>query len=177
MVISHSIESSFQHPWGLLARAYTLRFPQHPLLPYILGTQILSEERSTDGKITTTTRRVEVDYEAPGWLKKLAGVAAIQFIERTTINLADQSMTLHTVNETLFSSISLSEDCTYRRHPENPAWTQKEQRASLEIKISLLGFSSMIESFCMGLYVRRVRDARHAEESMIELARNTSLPK
>ena len=54
-----------------MLQAYERRFPVCPLVPQLLATDVLREEKSDDGAHHTVERRCTIDFEVPYILRKV----------------------------------------------------------------------------------------------------------
>jgi hypothetical protein len=52
-------------------------------------------------------------------------------LERTTVNPATETMVVQSCNVTGSSLMTVEETCEYKRHAENPQWTQYKQEARI----------------------------------------------
>jgi hypothetical protein len=56
----------YDHCWEQVVSSYMLRFPRHPRMPVVIGTQLLSDQIDSQSKVRNLVRRCTIDIEAPG---------------------------------------------------------------------------------------------------------------
>ncbi|EGG17029.1 hypothetical protein DFA_08010 [Cavenderia fasciculata] len=147
MVATHSFEPyTYECSVEMYLDVYWSRFPQHPLFPYILDSEVIEKKQNPDGT-ETVFRRTKLDVDAPGWLKSLFGLQYSYFIEEATIDRANRKVTIKTINETLNTKAKMEDITVYTVHPENPNWCCFTQTGNVELLVSALGFQKKIEKF------------------------------
>ena len=115
-----------------LLQAYERRFPVCPLVPQLLATDVLREEKSDDGAHHTVERRCTIDFEVPYILRKvliallhtptcsntrstpqITGQEVMYFIQRNELDWRARTLDIYTHNETFSSRIVIKEHCKY----------------------------------------------------------------
>ncbi|XP_069005839.1 SEC14-like protein 1 [Embiotoca jacksoni] len=153
----------FKHPFELIMAAYVRRFPNCPLIPVFVDSEIISQSQSEDGSKLITERRCMIDIDAPRLLKRIAGVDYLYFIQKNTLNRRDRTLHIEVHNETFSSRVIVRECCSYTAHPENEDWTCFEQTATLDIK-SFFGFETMAEKIAMKQYASSIKKGKEIIE-------------
>jgi len=167
---SSSLSTTLPFPWKKVVQAYNSRFPTHPSFPYVKGTTVPYQE-VLPNKEEQLTRIVDLDMGFPAWLKKTVGMEVFQVREDVAINEKERTMKLRTTNLTFYDKVRIYEECTYREHPDNPAWTQKELTAYLDIVYCRYHFCYLIknkvESFARDKYIARAQNAVKEELALL----------
>lgn len=93
--------------------AYERRFPSCELIPVFVGSDILREEITPDNRIHIVERRCKINVDAPYFLKKLAGVDFVHFIQINTLDRLARNLKIEATNESFSSRVSIKEYCSY----------------------------------------------------------------
>ena len=72
----------YKYPWEMVMAAYEKRFPLCPEIPILLESEQTENVTTEDGAITTIVRKCKINAEAPNWLKRMAGVKFLIFIQK-----------------------------------------------------------------------------------------------
>uniref|UniRef100_A0A6Q2YX85 SEC14 like lipid binding 1 n=1 Tax=Esox lucius TaxID=8010 RepID=A0A6Q2YX85_ESOLU len=153
----------YKHPFELIMAAYVRRFPNCPLIPIFVDSEVVKEEHSDDGAIVFTERRCKVEADAPRLFKRMAGVDYLYFIQKNTLNRRTRTLHIEVVNESFSNRVIVHEICNYTVHPENEEWTCFEQTASLDIK-SFFGFENAAEKLAMKQYANSIKKGKEIIE-------------
>ncbi|XP_041719540.1 SEC14-like protein 1 isoform X1 [Coregonus clupeaformis] len=153
----------YKHPFELIMAAYVRRFPNCPLIPIFVDSEVVKEEHSDDGATVFTERRCKVEADAPRLFKRMAGVDYLYFIHKNTLDRRERALHIEVVNETFSNRVIVHEICSYTVHPENEEWTCFEQTASLDIK-SFFGFENAAEKLAMKQYANSIKKGKEIIE-------------
>ncbi|XP_067313499.1 SEC14-like protein 1 [Pseudorasbora parva] len=153
----------YKFPFELVMAAYQKRFPNCPLIPMFVNSDIISECHSEDGATQVIERRCTVDVEAPRLLKRIAGVEYLYFIQKNSLDRRERTLHIEAYNESFSSRVNVFEHCCYTVHPENEDWTCFEQSASMDIK-SFFGFESTAEKIAMKQYAASIKKGKEIIE-------------
>ncbi|XP_056106667.1 SEC14-like protein 1 [Rhinichthys klamathensis goyatoka] len=153
----------YKFPFELVMAAYDKRFPNCPLIPMFVNSDIISECQSEDGATQVIERRCTVDVEAPRLLKRIAGVDYLYFFQKNSLDRRERTLHIEAYNESFSSRVSVYEHCCYTVHPENEDWTCFEQSASMDIK-SFFGFESTAEKIGMKQYAASIKKGKEIIE-------------
>ncbi|XP_055041247.1 SEC14-like protein 1 [Misgurnus anguillicaudatus] len=153
----------YKYPFELVMMAYERRFPNCPLIPMFVNSEITSEVQSDDGATQVTERRCTVDVDAPRLLKRIAGVDYLYFIQKNSLDRRQRTLHIEAYNESFSSRVMVTENCCYTVHPENEDWTCFEQSASMDIK-SFFGFESTAEKIAMKQYAASIKKGKEIIE-------------
>lgn len=153
----------YKYPFELVMMAYERRFPNCPLIPMFVNSEITSEVQSEDGATQVTERRCTVDVDAPRLLKRIAGVDYLYFIQKNSLDRRQRTLHIEAYNESFSSRVMVNENCCYTVHPENEDWTCFEQSASMDIK-SFFGFESTAEKIAMKQYAASIKKGKEIIE-------------
>uniref|UniRef100_A0A8C8MEY0 SEC14-like protein 1 n=1 Tax=Oncorhynchus tshawytscha TaxID=74940 RepID=A0A8C8MEY0_ONCTS len=153
----------YKHPFELIMAAYVRRFPNCPLIPIFVDSEVVKEEHSDDGATVFIERRCKVEADAPRLFKRMAGVDYLYFIHKNTLDRRERALHIEVVNETFSNRVIVHEICNYTVHPENEEWTCFEQTASLDIK-SFFGFENAAEKLAMKQYANSIKKGKEIIE-------------
>ncbi|EAL60965.1 hypothetical protein DDB_G0292832 [Dictyostelium discoideum AX4] len=175
MPASHTFPAyTYECPLEFYWEVYNKRFPNHPLFPFIIDSEIveqITEENGNEKRI----RKTKLEVDAPGWFKTLFDIKHSVFIEESYHDKANRKITIKTTNETLSSKAKMIDITVYEVHPENPNWCQFTQTGTVELLVSVLGFQKKIEKYVLDLYKSRYDESRELDKKMIELYREEIL--
>ncbi|KAN0022278.1 hypothetical protein ACTFIU_004454 [Dictyostelium citrinum] len=175
MPASHTFPAyTYECPLEFYWEVYNKRFPNHPLFPFIIDSEIveqITEENGNEKRI----RKTKLEVDAPGWFKTLFDIKYSVFIEESYHDKANRKITIKTTNETLSSKAKMLDITVYEVHPENPNWCQFTQTGTVELLVSVLGFQKKIEKYVLDLYKSRYDESRELDKKMIELYREEIL--
>lgn len=160
----------YKHPFELVMLAYERRFPTTPLIPLLVGCEVLLDEYSDDRGERFTERRFKLIVEAPYLIKKIIGVDFVYFLQRNELDSKNRTLEIESKNETFSNRVIVLEKCRYFVHPENPDWTCFEQNAELDVK-SFFGFESTIEKLAMKQYITNISKGKEILEHYVEVLR------
>ncbi|CAH0692090.1 unnamed protein product [Spodoptera exigua] len=150
-----SFQKSEQPMCNCEADAYERRFPSCPQIPVVVECVITDDSWSADDSQRQTTRRCQLNVEAPYLLKKMIGVDYIYFIQKNNLDLKKRVLEIEATNETFSSRVGVVEKCKYYVHPDNPEWTCFEQSALLDVK-NFFGLESTVEKIAMKQYAANI---------------------
>lgn len=139
----------------MVMAAYERRFPSCPQIPVVVECVITDDSWSADDSQRHTTRRCQLNVEAPYLLKKMIGVDYIFFIQKNSLDLKKRVLEIEATNETFAARVGVVEKCKYYVHPDNPEWTCFEQSALLDVK-NFFGLESTVEKIAMKQYAANV---------------------
>ncbi|XP_035439828.1 protein real-time isoform X2 [Spodoptera frugiperda] len=139
----------------MVMAAYERRFPNCPQIPVVVECLITDDSWSSDDSQRQTTRRCQLNVEAPYLLKKMIGVDYIYFIQKNNLDLKKRVLEIEATNETFSSRVGVVEKCKYYVHPDNPEWTCFEQSALLDVK-NFFGLESTVEKIAMKQYAANI---------------------
>ncbi|XP_050684538.1 protein real-time [Leptidea sinapis] len=155
-----------KYPFEMVMAAYERRFPSCPQIPVVLECVITDDSWSADDSQRHTTRRCQLNVEAPYLLKKMIGVDYVYFIQKNHLDLKDRQLEIEATNETFASRVSVVEKCRYYVHPENADWTCFEQSALLDVK-NFFGLESTVEKIAMKQYAANISKGKELIESFM----------
>ncbi|RVE45759.1 hypothetical protein evm_009607 [Chilo suppressalis] len=101
------------HPMIELLPAYERRFPSCPQIPVVLDCLITEDSWSDDDSQRDTTRRCQLNVEAPYLLKKMIGVDYVYFIQKNHLDLESRVLEIEATNETFAARVGVVEKCRY----------------------------------------------------------------
>ncbi|KAK5582176.1 hypothetical protein RB653_003759 [Dictyostelium firmibasis] len=175
MPASHTFPAyTYECPLEFYWEVYNKRFPNHPLFPFIIDSEIIeqiTEENGNEKRI----RKTKLEVDAPGWFKTLFDIKYSVFIEESYHDKVNRKITIKTTNETLSTKAKMLDITVYEVHPENPNWCQFTQTGTVELLVSVLGFQKKIEKYVLDLYKSRYDESRELDKKMVELYREEIL--
>ncbi|KAL1450539.1 hypothetical protein WDU94_002890, partial [Cyamophila willieti] len=151
-------------------QAYERRFPTTPLIPLLVGCEVLSDVTSEDASERITERRFKLIVEAPYLIKKIIGTDFVYFLQRNELDSRGRTLEIESKNETFANRVIVLEKCRYFVHPENSDWTCFEQNAKLDV-LSFFGFESTIEKLAMKQYITNISKGKEILEHYVEVLR------
>ncbi|OWR53158.1 real-time [Danaus plexippus plexippus] len=151
----------------ILEHAYERRFPNCPQIPVVIDCVITEDSWSADDSQRQTTRRCQLNVDAPYLLKKMIGVDYIYFIQKNHLDLKSRVLEIEATNETFASRVSVVENCRYFVHPENSEWTCFEQRALLDVK-NFFGLENTVEKIAMKQYAANIAKGKELIEIFMQ---------
>ncbi|XP_038220581.1 protein real-time [Zerene cesonia] len=152
-----------KYPFEMVMAAYERRFPSCPQIPVVLECVITDDSWTADDSQRQTTRRCQLNVEAPYLLKKMIGVDYVYFIQKNHLDLKSRVLEIEATNETFASRVSVVEKCRYYVHPENSQWTCFEQSALLDVK-NFFGLESTVEKIAMKQYAANIAKGKELIE-------------
>uniref|UniRef100_A0A5S6QP25 CRAL-TRIO domain-containing protein n=1 Tax=Trichuris muris TaxID=70415 RepID=A0A5S6QP25_TRIMR len=156
----------YKHPFELVMAAYEKRFPTCPMMPILVGSEVVNEQESADGSIKITERKCKLRVDAPYFLRKITGVEHVLFSQKNTLDKRNRTLTIEVNNISFANRIFMTEICRYYVHPENAEWTSYEQSACLDAK-SFFGFESVVEKIAVKHYSENVQKGKEILEAHI----------
>ncbi|CAF4931762.1 unnamed protein product [Pieris macdunnoughi] len=151
----------------IMFEAYERRFPNCPQIPVVLECVITDDSWTADDAQRHTTRRCQLNVEAPYLLKKMIGVDYVYFIQKNHLDLKGRVLDIEATNETFASRVSVVEKCRYYVHPENTNWTCFEQSALLDVK-NFFGLESTVEKIAMKQYASNIAKGKELIEEFMK---------
>uniref|UniRef100_A0A8D9A6R2 SEC14-like protein 1 n=1 Tax=Cacopsylla melanoneura TaxID=428564 RepID=A0A8D9A6R2_9HEMI len=164
----------YKHPFELVMLAYERRFPTTPLIPLLVGCEVLSDAYSEDSAERITERRFKLIVEAPYLIKKIISTDFVYFLQRNELDARARTLEIESKNETFSNRVIVLEKCRYFVHPENSDWTCFEQNAELDVR-SFFGFESTIEKLAMKQYITNISKGKEILEHYIEVLREEGI--
>ncbi|XP_045536545.1 protein real-time isoform X1 [Papilio machaon] len=156
-----------KYPFEMVMAAYERRFPHCPQIPVVIDCSITDDSWSADDSQRYTTRRCQLNVDAPYLLKKMIGVDYIYFIQKNHLDLRNRVLEIEATNETFSARIGVLEKCRYYVHPENPEWTCFEQSALLDVK-NFFGLENTVEKIAMKQYASNIAKGKELIESFMQ---------
>ncbi|XP_030029822.2 protein real-time isoform X1 [Manduca sexta] len=156
-----------KYPFEMVMAAYERRFPNCPQIPVVIDCAITEDSWSADDSQRHTTRRCQLNVEAPYLLKKMIGVDYIYFIQKNHLDLKGRVLEIEATNETFASRVGVVEKCKYYVHPENSEWTCFEQSALLDVK-NFFGLENTVEKIAMKQYAANIAKGKELIESFMK---------
>ncbi|XP_032517841.1 protein real-time [Danaus plexippus] len=156
-----------KYPFEMVMAAYERRFPNCPQIPVVIDCVITEDSWSADDSQRQTTRRCQLNVDAPYLLKKMIGVDYIYFIQKNHLDLKSRVLEIEATNETFASRVSVVENCRYFVHPENSEWTCFEQRALLDVK-NFFGLENTVEKIAMKQYAANIAKGKELIEIFMQ---------
>lgn len=156
-----------KHTFEMVMAAYERRFPSCPQIPVVVECVITDDNWSADDSQRTTTRRCQLNVEAPYLLKKMVGVDYVYFIQKNSLDLKKRVLEIEATNETFSSRLGVVEKCKYYVHPENPEWTCFELSAFLDVK-NFFGLESTVEKIAMKQYAANIAKGKELIDIFME---------
>ncbi|CAG9561602.1 unnamed protein product [Danaus chrysippus] len=156
-----------KYPFEMVMAAYERRFPSCPQIPVVIDCVITEDSWSADDSQRQTTRRCQLNVDAPYLLKKMIGVDYIYFIQKNSLDLRSRVLEIEATNETFASRVSVVENCRYFVHPENSEWTCFEQRALLDVK-NFFGLENTVEKIAMKQYAANIAKGKELIEIFMQ---------
>ncbi|XP_052753438.1 protein real-time isoform X2 [Galleria mellonella] len=155
-----------KYPFEMVMAAYERRFPSCPQIPVVIECAITDDSWSSDDSQRHTTRRCQLNVEAPYLLKKMIGVDYIYFIQKNHLDLKNRVLEIEATNETFSTRVGVVEKCRYYVHPENSEWTCFEQSATLDVK-NFFGLENTVEKIAMKQYAANIAKGKELIESFM----------
>lgn len=155
-----------KYPFEMVMAAYERRFPNCPQIPVVLDCSITEDSWSSDDSQRDTTRRCQLNVEAPYLLKKMIGVDYVYFIQKNHLDLKSRFLEIEATNETFATRVGVVEKCKYYVHPENSDWTCFELSALLDVK-NFFGLESTVEKIAMKQYAANIAKGKELIESFM----------
>lgn len=152
-----------KYPFEMVMAAYERRFPSCPQIPVVVECVITEDSWSADDSQRHTSRRCQLNVEAPYLLKKMIGVDYIYFLQKNALDLKSRVLEIEATNETFSSRVQVIEKCKYYVHPENSDWTCFEQSALLDVK-TFFGLESTVEKIAMKQYASNIAKGKELIE-------------
>ncbi|XP_041978967.1 protein real-time isoform X2 [Aricia agestis] len=152
-----------KYPFEMVMAAYERRFPSCPQIPVVLECAITEDSWSADDSQRHTTRRCQLNVEAPYLLKKMIGVDYVYFIQKNHLDLRGRVLEIEATNETFAARVGVVEKCKYYVHPENSEWTCFEQSALLDVK-NFFGLENTVEKIAMKQYAANISKGKELIE-------------
>ncbi|KAL0882804.1 hypothetical protein ABMA27_016350 [Loxostege sticticalis] len=156
-----------KYPFEMVMAAYERRFPNCPQIPVVIDCAITEDSWSADDAQRNTTRRCQLNVEAPYLLKKMIGVDYIYFIQKNVLDLKSRVLEIEATNETFAARVGVVEKCRYYVHPENSEWTCFEQSALLDVK-NFFGLENTVEKIAMKQYSANIAKGKELIESFMK---------
>ncbi|KAJ8722336.1 hypothetical protein PYW08_004738 [Mythimna loreyi] len=156
-----------KHTFEMVMAAYEKRFPSCPQIPVVVECVITDDNWSADDSQRNTTRRCQLNVEAPYLLKKMVGVDYVYFIQKNSLDLKKRVLEIEATNETFSSRLAVVEKCKYYVHPENPEWTCFELNAFLDVK-NFFGLESTVEKIAMKQYAANIAKGKELIDIFME---------
>ncbi|CAK1580667.1 unnamed protein product [Parnassius mnemosyne] len=156
-----------KYPFEMVMAAYERRFPSCPQIPVVLECVITEDSWTADDSTRYTTRRCQLNVDAPYLLKKMIGVDYVYFIQKNHLDLKSRVLEIEATNETFSARVGVVEKCRYYVHPENPEWTCFEQSALLDVK-NFFGLESTVEKIAMKQYSANIAKGKELIESFMD---------
>ncbi|XP_050351323.1 protein real-time isoform X5 [Nymphalis io] len=163
-----------KYSFEMVMAAYEMRFPSCPQIPVVIECVITEDSWSADDSQRHTTRRCQLNVDAPYLLKKMIGVDYIYFIQKNHLDLKNRVLEIEATNETFASRVSVIEKCKYYVHPENPDWTCFEQSALLDVK-NFFGLENTVEKIAMKQYAANIAKGKELIEVFMNEVYNTGV--
>jgi len=161
------LDYTYEHPFEMLVMTYNSRFPTHSRIPVLLENIIKSCSFDPEKGEVHITRRVKVDLEAPGWLKKMFGMYHVFLMQTLVYNVKDRWMNTASRSLSYKSYITVSEEVSWREHDKNKEWTYFYEVAELEMQARFMGFEKMIEKYIGKSYSSNFDNARKLDADFI----------
>ncbi|KAL4712075.1 hypothetical protein ACJJTC_005311, partial [Scirpophaga incertulas] len=149
-----------------IGMAYERRFPNCTQIPVVVECLVTEDSWTEDDSQRFTTRRCQLNVEAPYLLKKMIGVDYIYFIQKNSLDLKERVLEIEATNETFASRVGVVEKCRYYVHPENSEWTCFEQSALLDVK-NFFGLENTVEKIAMKQYAANITKGKELIESFM----------
>ncbi|XP_063624407.1 protein real-time isoform X1 [Cydia splendana] len=150
-------------PFEMVMAAYERRFPNCPQIPVVLECAITEDSWSEDDSQRDTSRRCQLNVDAPYLLKKMVGVDYIYFIQKNHLDLKARVLEIEATNESFANRVVVLEKCRYYVHPENPNWTCFEQSAHLDVT-NFFGLESTVEKIAIKQYSANITKGKELIE-------------
>ncbi|KPJ15460.1 Protein real-time [Papilio machaon] len=166
-LFGHTVLKSRPVRFTVVTTAYERRFPHCPQIPVVIDCSITDDSWSADDSQRYTTRRCQLNVDAPYLLKKMIGVDYIYFIQKNHLDLRNRVLEIEATNETFSARIGVLEKCRYYVHPENPEWTCFEQSALLDVK-NFFGLENTVEKIAMKQYASNIAKGKELIESFMQ---------
>ncbi|XP_026314031.1 protein real-time [Hyposmocoma kahamanoa] len=100
-------------PFEMVMAAYERRFPRCPQIPVVVDCSVTEDSWSADDSQRNTTRRCQLNVDAPYLLKKMVGVDYVYFIQKNHLDLKKRVLEIEATNETFSSRVEVLEKCRY----------------------------------------------------------------
>ncbi|XP_023938876.2 protein real-time [Bicyclus anynana] len=156
-----------KYPFEMVMAAYEMRFPSCPQIPVVIECVITEDSWSADDSQRDTTRKCQLNVEAPYLLKKMIGVDYVYFIQKNHLDLKSRVLEIEATNETFAARVGVVEKCKYYVHPDNPDWTCFEQRALLDVK-NFFGLENTVEKIAMKQYAANIAKGKELIEEFMK---------
>ncbi|XP_049694085.1 protein real-time isoform X1 [Helicoverpa armigera] len=165
-----------KYPFEMVMAAYERRFPSCPQIPVVVECAITEDSWSADDSVRLTTRRCQLNVEAPYLLKKMIGVDYIYFIQKNNLDLKKRVLEIEATNETFASRVGVVEKCKYYVCPDNPDWTCFEQSALLDVK-NFFGLENTVEKIAMKQYASNIAKGKELIDVFMKEVHNEGVTK
>jgi hypothetical protein len=132
---------SYPYDWETATAAWWDKYP-NPEQPHVRYWDTLHRTLSPDSGILTVNRLFWIEYGLPKWVHTLFRTHSMDGYgtEHVVCDVDKKILTMHGRNYTFRNMIEIEETCTYKQHPDNPAWTQFIHRS--EFRVAKLGYLS-----------------------------------
>jgi len=158
---------TYQSDWETVTSAFWVKYP-NTLQPHVKSIDTVNREIDAENQILKVRRVITLSYDLPGWIeriigRKLEGLAT----EEATVDLKTRKLTIVGQNHSCSEYFGVRETCTYEPHPENPSWTQYEQKSSYTIR-GLGSISGLLESHAVKTAKSKGQNGLNAMSEIIE---------
>jgi len=165
---SLELKYEYKYSWEVIIEAYFSKYREVPntIVPDVLGIKYtnMDYEESTD--TVTFHRNTQLRLNLPDFLKKIAGVEAMEFGTDVTISRAQKLMLCVTKNITFWPSIQLVEHTRHEPDPSNSDWTVFTTSSTLTL-MNLWGLQGPIETAILESAKKGQKIARENEKPYI----------
>uniref|UniRef100_A0A2A4K7N3 CRAL-TRIO domain-containing protein n=1 Tax=Heliothis virescens TaxID=7102 RepID=A0A2A4K7N3_HELVI len=165
-----------KYPFEMVMAAYERRFPNCPQIPVVVECLITEDSWSADDSQRVTTRRCQLNVEAPYLLKKMIGVDYIYFVQKNNLDLKKRVLEIEATNETFASRVGVVEKCKYYVCSDNPDWTCFEQSALLDVK-NFFGLENTVEKIAMKQYSANIAKGKELIDVFMKEVHNEGITK
>ena len=153
----------YEHQWELVAAAYDLRYPSHPLVPELVSTTVTNHHDDPTRGRTEYDRKIVLQANEMPWIvRKVTGTEQMEVATQVTLDLFERKLTTKSRNLTWRDSLHCDEECQYWASKERPGWTEFRQVAVISIAPAWQGYYGMgtVHGFLMDSYSKAVGKGR-----------------
>jgi hypothetical protein len=167
------LNHTFKHSWQDVFLASWKKYPS-PKRPEVLSVDIIEKKFNPEENTLKTKRLMILESTLPKWLNSMFGLGnRAVFLEESTIDLKNKTMTLASQNVTFDSLIKMEETCTYTIDKENENWTNLKQVAKATAYTFTL--ASTIENLIVSKFKTNAAQGREIMEAAIDLVQTEQL--
>lgn len=165
-------EHTYSHPWARVTTAFWRKYP-NPLSPHVIDIDVLNRHLDSNGRLHTT-RLITCKGHVPDWISKAVGGKNHAYVlERSVIDLQNQTLVMKSRNLSYENLIQIHETCTYDRHDLGDDNTRFTQQA--KIVVPVWGFSDKVENLTLDNFHKNAKKGLEAMEHICNIVKHETL--